>query len=81
MTSAPVRLSDLAVGAVARLERADVDDEARRLLRALGLAEASRFRLCTSSEPYIVQVRATRIGLSRAVARELYVTVDAIGSR
>ena len=65
---------------MARLERSDLDEEARRLLRALGLAESCRFRLCTSGEPYIVQVRATRIGLSKAVASSLYVTVDAVGS-
>jgi Fe2+ transport system protein FeoA len=78
--SPPVRLSDLPVGTVARLARADVDDESRRLLRALGLVDASRLRLCTDGEPYIVQVRATRIGLSKAVARGLYVTVEPTGS-
>lgn len=69
-------MSDLPAGAVARLERADLDADTRRMLRALGLSETARFRLCTDHEPYIVQVRTTRIGLSRAVARGLFATVE-----
>jgi hypothetical protein len=38
------------------------------LLRAIGLTDRCLLRVCKIGEPCIVQVRATRIGLSRAVA-------------
>lgn len=76
MSEAPIRLSDLPVGTIARLASTDLDTDARRTLQALGLSLSSRFRLCTAHEPYIVQVKATRIGLSKAVARGLFVTVE-----
>jgi len=63
------------VGAVATLHEVR-DAEARPFLRALGLLDASRLRLCKGGDPCIVQVRATRIGLSRAVAEHLLVVPD-----
>ena len=72
-SAVPVRLSDLRVGAIARFHEARLDAEACRLLRALGLTKASRLRLCKHGEPCIVQVRSTRIGLSRSVARGIFV--------
>ena len=79
MTTAPIPLTDLPIGTVARLERRDVDDESGRLLSALGLSVTRRLRLCTDREPYIVQLQAARIGLSAAVARNLYVKIDPPG--
>ena len=49
------------------------DLEARAHLRSLGLMSHSRLRLCQAGDPFIVQVGATRIGLSRAVAGALFV--------
>ena len=49
------------------------DAEARAHLRSLGLMSNSRVRLCQIGDPCIVQVGATRIGLSRAVAGALFV--------
>jgi Fe2+ transport system protein FeoA len=69
----PVCLSDLAVGDVARLQMAHLDPEACHQLRSLGLTESCQLRLCKKGEPCIVQVRSTRIGLSRAVARRIFV--------
>jgi Fe2+ transport system protein FeoA len=43
-------------------------------LLALGLTSTSEFRLCKAGEPCIIQVRSTRIGLARAVARRIMVT-------
>jgi Fe2+ transport system protein FeoA len=71
-----VPLTAMPVGAIATLQEVR-DAEARPLLRALGLLDASRLRLCKSGDPCIVQVRATRIGLSRAVAQQLLVVPDA----
>jgi Fe2+ transport system protein FeoA len=70
---APIRLSELGVGAVARFHDARLDGEVTRFLRAIGLTRTSEFRLCKSGEPCIVQVRSTRIGLSRALAGQIYV--------
>jgi Fe2+ transport system protein FeoA len=71
----PVPLTTVAVGALATLH--DVrDPDSRALLRSLGLTDACRLRLCKMGDPCIIQVRATRIGLSRAVARTLYVVPD-----
>ena len=71
----PVPLTTLAAGAMVTLH--DVRDaESRALLRSLGLTDACRLRLCKVGDPCIVQVRATRIGLSRAVARSVYVRPD-----
>ncbi|MGD9906034.1 MAG: ferrous iron transport protein A [Vicinamibacterales bacterium] len=76
--SVPVPLTAVPVGALATLH--DVRDaDARPFLRALGLLDASRLRLCKAGDPCIVQVRSTRIGLSRAVAQHLMVVPDAGG--
>ena len=69
----PVPLCDLAVGDTARVHRADVTASMARYLRAIGLTNASEFRLCKTGEPCIIQVRATRIGLSRGIARHILV--------
>lgn len=71
-----VPLTSVPVGALATLH--DVRDaESRVVLRSLGLHDACVMRLCKVGDPCIVQVRATRIGLSDAVARCLYVVPEA----
>lgn len=69
-------LTRLPVGARARfrgagLERSDLD-----LLEALGLTEGSRFRVCQTGDPWIVQVRSTRIGIAESVARQILVVPE-----
>jgi Fe2+ transport system protein FeoA len=61
------------VGSTARVHDADVDAESRSLLRALGLTDASLLRVCKQGEPCVVQVRATRIGLSSRIAQQVFV--------
>jgi Fe2+ transport system protein FeoA len=73
-------LCDLEVGAVARFHEARLDADVRDLLHALGLTPSSRVRLCKAGEPYIVQVRSTRIGLSRAVARAIFVIPEPVSA-
>ncbi len=70
-----VPLTAMPAGAIATLHEVR-DPEARPFLRALGLLDASRLRLCKAGDPCIVQVRTTRIGLSRAVAEHLFVVPD-----
>jgi Fe2+ transport system protein FeoA len=66
--SAAVPLSTLQAGTEAALQGTRLDGATRDLLRALGLTDDSRLRVCKSGEPFIIQVRATRIGVSGAVA-------------
>ena len=68
-----VRLSELPPGRLARLHGADLTPHDCALLRALGLTDRCLLRVCKIGEPCIVQVRATRIGLSRAVAHGIFV--------
>ena len=72
-TAAPVRLCDLRAGATARFHDACLDREMSRFLRAIGLTRTCEFRICKNGEPCILQVRSTRIGLSRALAGQIYV--------
>ena len=72
LTKPAVPLTTVEVGAVTTLHEVR-DAESRPFLRALGLIDACEIRLCKSGDPCIVQVRATRIGLSRAVAQQLLV--------
>lgn len=76
----PRKLTDLEVGATARMLDAAVDSELRTLLRALGLTDNSPLRVCKGGEPCVVQVRATRIGISRRIAQHIVVLPDAAGS-
>lgn len=69
----PIPLTDLRAGAHVRLHEARVDHECREWLRALGLTDASDLRLCKHGDPCIIQVRSTRIGLSKAVASRVFV--------
>jgi Fe2+ transport system protein FeoA len=71
--SPPVPLTALPAGASARLHGTQLDEDMRSLLRSLGLTDASRLRICKVGEPFIIQVRATRIGLSSAVAGSIFV--------
>jgi len=75
--TAPVALSTLPVGQTGHLHEARLDEASVRLLRALGLSDAEAFRLCKAGEPCIVQVGATRIGVSGRVASRIYVIPDA----
>ncbi len=75
--SLPVRLSQLRAGMIARLHSAELAREDCALLKALGLTDQCVLRVCKAGEPCIVQVRSTRIGLSRDVARGLFVVPEA----
>jgi Fe2+ transport system protein FeoA len=71
------KLTELEVGATARMLDAAVDAELRTLLRSLGLTDNSPLRVCKRGEPCVVQVRATRIGISRRIAQQITVVPDA----
>ena len=46
------------------------------LLKALGLTDRCLLRVCKAGEPCILHVDGTRIGVSRVVARNLFVIPD-----
>lgn len=70
---AAVPLCDMCPGQLCRFYEASLDNSTASFLRALGLTRTCEFRVCQNGEPCIVQVRSTRIGLSRAVADQIYV--------
>lgn len=72
--AATVPLLDLAPGTIAVLREVR-DDQSRAVLRSLGLTDGARLRICRLGDPCIIQVRSTRIGLSKVVARSIYVAV------
>lgn len=63
-------------GASARLISTRLDDDTRDLLRALGLTDASTLEVCKPGDPFIIRVRETRLGLSRAVAEGIFVVSE-----
>ncbi|HEX6324567.1 MAG TPA: FeoA family protein [Vicinamibacterales bacterium] len=72
--AAVVPLLDLAPGTTAVLRHV-LDEHSRTVLRSLGLTDGARLRICRLGDPCIIQVRSTRIGLSRAVAQAIHVTI------
>jgi Fe2+ transport system protein FeoA len=73
----PVSLAQLRAGTLARVHAAHLTREDCALLNALGLTDHCLLRVCKAGEPCIVQVRATRIGLSRELARGILVIPEA----
>lgn len=69
----PVSLTRLRVGSRARFHDSQLEPGDLQLLEALGLTGACRLRVCQAGDPWIVQVRATRIGIAEAVARAIFV--------
>jgi Fe2+ transport system protein FeoA len=67
------RLTELRAGDAGAASLAALGHGDRALLHALGLTDAAPFRLCKSGDPWIVQVRGTRIGLAKAVADQILV--------
>jgi Fe2+ transport system protein FeoA len=73
----PVQLTELAAGAAAQLHASTLGDDDFALLEALGMTRSCRFRVCKVGDPWIVQIRETRIGLAASVARQILVVPDA----
>lgn len=80
-SAVPVPLTSLLPGTTCTLHATQVDRGCGDLLRALGLTDRCSLRLCKVGEPCIVQVRATRIGLSRPVADAILVLPHGAAAR
>jgi len=79
VSATPIRLSQLEPGRRARMHTAQLAPQDCALLRALGLTDRCTLRICKVGEPCIVEVRSTRIGLSRAVAHGIFVVPETAG--
>jgi Fe2+ transport system protein FeoA len=75
-----VPLVRLAAGRAGRLSGRDLAQGEACLLAAMGLVEGCRLVVRASGDPYIVEVRSTRIGLARRLAERVLVRVDAEGA-
>jgi Fe2+ transport system protein FeoA len=73
LSEGAARLSDVPEGSIVRLQHSLLDVQSRSHLRALGLTDAATLRVCKHGDPCVVQVRATRIGISRSIASQLFV--------
>lgn len=76
-TAAAVPLSRLKEGQRGRLHSASLCCEDCALLNAMGMTEECEIRVCQKGNPCIVQVNATRLGLSSAMARHIFVHIHA----
>lgn len=74
-SSQPIRLplTQLRRGDRARMAETTLTDDDKAVLRAMGLDEHSEFTVCRagSGGPCIIQVDATRLGLSPELARRI----------
>ena len=76
--SQPIPLSQLRAGTTARLHSAELAKDDCALLKALGLTYRCLLHVCKAGEPCIVEVKATRIGLSKSLARGVFVVPEAL---
>ena len=71
-----VPLTTLSDGMCATVELRDMCGEDCELLSAMGLTDRCRLRICRVGEPCIIQVAATRLGLSSTMASKIMVRPD-----
>lgn len=75
----PVALSQMKVGQRGRVQTAGLCCEDCELLNAMGLTDQCELRVCRAgrgSEPCIVQVNATRLGLCASLATRIMVAAE-----
>jgi Fe2+ transport system protein FeoA len=68
-----VPLSELSEREEAVIHLTDLDFEERQALSAMGLHNDASFQLCQQGQPCIVQVEATRLGLSSELTSRIMV--------
>jgi Fe2+ transport system protein FeoA len=68
-----VPLCVLRSGSRCRVRCRHMTEEDAELLAAMGLGNECTVRVCQAGDPCIVQVAATRLGLSRAIAQRILV--------
>lgn len=68
-----IPLSQLCENETAVVHVTDLEYEEREALAAMGLYDDASFKLCQQGQPCIIQVEATRLGLSREVTSRILV--------
>ena len=68
-----IRLSESPVGMKTHLEATRLPIDEGALLEAMGLVPWCEIQILKQGEPVIIDVGATRIGLSRTVAEKIFV--------
>ncbi|MCZ6834323.1 MAG: FeoA family protein [Planctomycetota bacterium] len=71
-----VPLTTLKSGCCATVHQRDMSGEDQELLSAMGLTDQCRLRICRVGEPCIIQIAATRLGLSKVMAGKIMVHPD-----
>ncbi len=74
-----VCLTEVRVGARARVHSHELPESDLQLLEAIGLTERSEIRVLQQGEPCIVLVRDTRVGLTLPVASRMRVVPLELG--
>ncbi len=70
---AAVSLTQLGRGQCATFYRADLRCEDCDMLNAMGMTDRCQLKICKIGDPWIVQVKSTRIGLARSLAQRILV--------
>ena len=69
-------LSQMQAGDCGRIHSTAFGSDESELLRAMGICEDCNLRVCRSGSPCIVQVNATRLGLSAVMSCKIVVAVE-----
>ena len=68
-----IPLSQLSEHEKAVVHVTELDADEREVLAAMGLYEDASFELCQQGQPCIIQVEATRLGLSKEITSRIMV--------
>ncbi len=68
-----IPLSQLRVREKAVVHMTELESDEREALSAMGLHEDASFELCQQGQPCIIQVEATRLGLSQEITSRIMV--------
>ena len=68
-----IPLSQLGERDLAAVHVSELENDEKEALEAMGLHEDTTFELCQQGQPCIIQVEATRLGLSRELTSRIMV--------
>lgn len=68
-----ISLTQLGRGECATFDRADLRCEDCDMLNAMGMTDRCQLKVCKIGDPWIVQVKSTRIGMARSLAQQIFV--------
>ncbi len=73
-----VSLTQLGRGQCATFYKADLRCEDCDMLNAMGMTDRCQLKICKIGDPWIVQVKSTRIGMSKSLAQRIFVLPPSI---